>query len=593
MSFCRTVLLLMLVETAYIAQTPPASVEGTVVELGTNTPLSKATLDLRSVTDTAVRYPAVTSDNGRFVIRNIPPGQYTVSASRTGYVRSQYGQRGPNGNAAILTVEPGKSFSGVRISMMPSAAISGRVSDREGAAVANAQMHAWRVSYKDGQRVLIPVVSQITNDLGEYRLFGLPAGQYYVSAQPEPPSYLRSPVYASLAPPAAGAVVISTSAGLLGGIRDPATAMRSSGEYAPVYFGGADEFSATPIDVRAGSDVGGIDILVDRRPLSPMMGVVNGPAGQPMAGATVVITPLAANLGFTTINALSVLGGVLSVVPGMPARTDGNGRFNMTPKPPGSYLLTAIVDQQGRRLAGQMAVDIRGTDRPNVTIVVAPSPELQGRIMFDGPAGDPSRLTVRLTSTVTAIVDAPPATPSASGSFTIRNLAPGNYVLSVTPLSSVMGANPGSVPADLAGAYVKSARMGNIDLLSEGLRIDRLDVPPDRPIEIVIAWNSAQISGVVAAESREILPNVQVVLLPDESRRNRLDLYRATSTDGSGRYRFERVPPGRYKVVAWEDVETNSWYNPAFMRLYEDRGRPVSVAEGTQATQDLTAIPPR
>ena len=61
--------------------------------------------------------------------------------------------------------------------------ISGRVLDEFGEPVADAMVNAMRSAWTAGRRKLQPTGrSAQTNDLGQYRIYGLPPGDYYVSA---------------------------------------------------------------------------------------------------------------------------------------------------------------------------------------------------------------------------------------------------------------------------------------------------------------------------------------------------------------------------------------------------------------------------
>src|SRR5688572_21191565 len=246
---------------SYVAQAPP-SLDGTVVEMGTNNALANATLELRNAQDQTRRYLAISSGAGQFVFRGVPAGSYALTVARQGYLHAGYGQRGPNGAGSTLTIPAGQRVSGIRVPMMRASAISGRVYDQDGAPAVNAQLHAWKISYATGWRLAIPVVSQMTNDHGEYRLFGLQPGLYYVSAQAEPPTHIRSPAYASRAPLIPGSALALPTGGMFSALPDPAFARPGARqEWAPVYFGGTtDEYAATPIYLRAGADLGGIDI---------------------------------------------------------------------------------------------------------------------------------------------------------------------------------------------------------------------------------------------------------------------------------------------------------------------------------------------
>src|ERR687888_459143 len=81
-------------------QTPsalaPASIAGFVVKLGSNEPLSKAVVTLSSTDGgRGQMYSASTSTDGRFLLDKIPPGKYRLAANRSGYVRYEFGARGP------------------------------------------------------------------------------------------------------------------------------------------------------------------------------------------------------------------------------------------------------------------------------------------------------------------------------------------------------------------------------------------------------------------------------------------------------------------------------------------------------------------
>jgi len=79
-------------------------------------------------------------------------------------------------------------------------------------------------------------------------------------------------------------------------------------------------------------------------------------------------------------------------------------------------------------------------------------------------------------------------------------------------------------------------------------------------------------------------------LVPEGARRNRFDLYRTTSTDAAGRFHSEGVPPGDYRVFAWDDIETGAWMDPDYLRRFEDRGRPLRISEGGTANLELRVI---
>ena len=127
-------------------------------------------------------FSTISEDDGRFSLRDLPPGAYTLSVQSARYGSALYGQRRAGGPGSTLTVNAGQRLTDIRISMLPAGAIAGRIIGRNGEPVVRALVQAYQLSYRDGKKVLAAKQSAVANDLGEYRLFSLPAGQYFVAA---------------------------------------------------------------------------------------------------------------------------------------------------------------------------------------------------------------------------------------------------------------------------------------------------------------------------------------------------------------------------------------------------------------------------
>jgi hypothetical protein len=63
------------------------------------------------------------------------------------------------------------------------------------------------------------------------------------------------------------------------------------------------------------------------------------------------------------------------------------------------------------------------------------------------------------------------------------------------------------------------------------------------------------------------------------------------TTDKSGQFQFRGLPPGEYRVLAWEDVDSGAWFNPAFLAVYERYATAITLGEGKNHKLDVTAIP--
>src|SRR5262249_38302076 len=124
-----------------------------------------------------------TESDGRFYFSSLANGAYEITARRDGFAPSQYGQKWPGGPGVAVQVRAGQplSNSSLTIRMVASASISGCVSDSNGAPMANAQVQALKSSFQGELRILVPVQQVRTNATGEFRLYWLPAGRYFVN----------------------------------------------------------------------------------------------------------------------------------------------------------------------------------------------------------------------------------------------------------------------------------------------------------------------------------------------------------------------------------------------------------------------------
>src|SRR5262245_15251881 len=170
----------------FVVQAPSqrarTSLQGSVLKIVTGEPVSKAVVTLSRTDSQRRAYAAITGADGKFAFDDIDPAQYRLDASRTGYVRSEYGARSPNRAGLPITLTAGQRVADVVVQLVPAGTIAGRVFDRDGEPLANVNVEAVQYAYSDGDRVLNVVQAARTNDVGEYRLFWLHPGQYFVRA---------------------------------------------------------------------------------------------------------------------------------------------------------------------------------------------------------------------------------------------------------------------------------------------------------------------------------------------------------------------------------------------------------------------------
>jgi hypothetical protein len=99
-------------------------------------------------------------------------------------------------------------------------------------------------------------------------------------------------------------------------------------------------------------------------------------------------------------------------------------------------------------------------------------------------------------------------------------------------------------------------------------------------MEILIASSAGSIEG--RADRRD----VTVVLVPDPARRGQRSLFKSMKVGPAGDFRFQKVPPGDYKLFAWSEENGGPWLDPEYLRKFEDRGTPVHIDASRKTTLD-------
>ena len=127
---------------------------------------------------------ALTDAEGRFEFRDLPAGRFTLQATKSGFVNVQYGQTRPFESGKPIELADKQSLDNADISMPRGSVIAGRIVDEFGDPLPDVSVTAMRQTWQNGRRRLRPSPGRIaqTNDLGQFRIYGLPPGDYYVSA---------------------------------------------------------------------------------------------------------------------------------------------------------------------------------------------------------------------------------------------------------------------------------------------------------------------------------------------------------------------------------------------------------------------------
>jgi len=228
------------------------------------------------------------------------------------------------------------------------------------------------------------------------------------------------------------------------------------------------------------------------------------------------------------------------------------------------------------RPAVRAAVDISGSDIENLVLPMAPGFSIRGRVRVEdrelATINGFETIHVELASAGPGGHEQLPRPMSADGAFSLDNVFSGDYRLMV------------HVPPDL---YVKDARLEGADVVNEFFHVSG---PVSGTLEIVLSSRAGQIDGTLVNEKSQPVPGIEAVMVPDRFR-DRADLIKTAVTDKDGRFTIRGIPPGEYKIFAWEAIEQFAYFDPDVLRQFEQLGKAVSIPESGKITLEVKLIP--
>ena len=344
------------------ADLPPgtSTIRGRVFGSDTGQPLRKAQVRLLQQPDTQSgpiiareNKLATTDAQGVFEFKELRAGRYLITASKGSYVALQYGQARPTEPGKPIQLLDGQTLERVDFTLPRGAIITGRILDEYGEPLSDVSVMPQRYQYVQGQRRLtVAGRGATTDDLGEFRLFGIPPGQYYLQAT------WRN-------------------------INAMATAEGTRTGYAPMFYPGTlDVTQAQRITVGVGSEMS--NVVMTMRPIKSarVTGTALDSQGRPMRGMVMVMQ----TSGFVTIN--------------MASSTGPDGTFTLNGLAPGEYTLRAQQGVPGTDIEmASLTLTVGSDDITGLQLVASRPSVVHGQVVVD-PAGMsslPSRLVFAAT----------------------------------------------------------------------------------------------------------------------------------------------------------------------------------------------------
>ena len=548
------VVLLLFCTTLLTAQTPPTpspttksdptadtcTLSGMVVAQADGAPLKGATVHLWTEGNRESEHTiaAKSGTDGRFLLKNVPAGNYHLRVSRNGYSDVEYGQQKPSDPGAIVNLRPGQNMSDLLFKMGRAGVISGRIFDEDGEPVANVMVEALKYSYRDGHRELTPVNESRSNDLGEFRLFGLSPGHYFVTA--EQMQWDR----------------------VVGEKEFSGASDANEKGFAKLYYPSAlDPDKASPLTVKEGEEIPSIDFLMKQIQVYRIRGKVSNLVSKHATQSMQVL--LLSRKQDTNYFGF-----------GMNNSVKADGSFELAEVTPGEYTLMAILFDEGKPYSSQQDLDVVASDVDGVMLSVNAGVTIPGSLHWEGkPSPGKDDGVVSLSSAQSKFgIGGSQARIDDGWQFTLKEVPDGTFRVQVTGLSE--------------DCYIKEVRFGETILPDVELRVRA--APAN--LEITVSSQGARVQGHVLNQDDLPVVGAWVVVVPAEEKRKFLRLYKSGLTDQYGHFEIRGLAPGKYKVFSWEGVERQAWEDPEFLKEYDDKGKEIELTDSDQKSLELKPL---
>jgi uncharacterized protein (DUF2141 family) len=609
-----------------------AEISGTVITTSVPaTPLPRVLVTISSPSLTPSR-TIITDDEGRFVFRNLPGGQFAIVAARPPFVKTAFGAKRPGRTGTLVTLAAGQRVTGLMMPLALGGVITGVVRNADGEAAPGVRVEATPLDAQAGALVIrnadggaaggvtvrstppdpqggAPNTPVFTDDRGVYRIFGLPPGKYAVTvdvtgggstALTHLSDAEMDELLARLQRRSVG-VAPTEGPTRAGGAPGAATARLDSNArsptygYAPIYYPGTpDPDQAVTLALAEGEERAGIDLDLQLVRTAAVEGRVSAPSGASPLGTQVTLTRQGQREGAAHALPSSAI----------MRQADTEGNFRFTGIPPGKYRIlaratpmtpfrgpapsAAAVMSSSVPAADALAgvswaladVTIDGDDVSGLALMLQPGLRLSGRLAFNASAQTPPRdlttIRLRLVDVNGASPIIPVGTGRADGTFEITGIIPGTYSMT-------------SALSD-AGWWLRSVVVDGRDMLDVPLEFGSAgDVSG-----AVAAFTDqhTELSGTLQSAANVPAPDYFVVVFSSDRAFWRPASRRVQSTRPStdGHFALRDLPAGDYLIAALTDLDPSDLTDVSFMEHLIPAALPVHLNDGDKKTQDVKLV---
>jgi hypothetical protein len=465
--------------------------------------------------------------DGTYSLTGLPAGRYTVSAQKSGYLSLEYGQRRPGEPGRLIDLQAGQRLGGVDILLPPAASIAGVIVDELGEPVYQMWVAVGRRTFQNGKREYGAVRRTVTNDAGQFRLSGLPPGDYVLMA-----TQRDARIHDAADEPLA---------------------------FAPTFYPGVTSISmAQPIRLAVGEQVTQLGFQIMAVPTATVRGRVVTHDGQPFSGRISVID------GADVMNTNGIIGG---------ATVTSTGEFRITGFPPGLYTLTA----RGTGPTIETPIDVRGGNVSGLVITVGPGATVNGRVVTASGAPLPPIPAIQIQA---------PAFGNSPGVGNANIAADGTF-----RWSSVVGRRVVRAASLPAGWWLRSVLLNDQEItdtpveFTHGQVVDGLRVVlDDRSSQL--SGSVRNTDGTAVSDYTIVVFSTDSSRWGQHSR-----FIRSARPDHTGRFSVAGLPPGDYHAIAVDFVETGEWLDPDWLNAARGSATTIALDQQQPATVQLSLTP--
>jgi hypothetical protein len=495
-------------------------------------------------TDNCQKYRRVaqTDADGRYTVDKLPRGKtFVVTADKTGFAARGFGETQPAVPPAFVELKDGEKKIDIDIQLVRQNYMTGTLHDEDDSPFAGALVEALRAVYIDGKRTFVTAAQSITDDRGQYRLFGLAPGQYFITA--------FDPAYSN----------VGDELGQL--------------FYGPTFYPGTVyQDDAVRITLDPGLPAIGLDFKLKIVRPARMLGKLIAPGLQLLSGAV--------NLGPSrNIRSASF------AISDADIRPDGMFQFaNILAE---RYLIRARgeVERQGLSHFGNWTQPVEGADISDVSILLAPGALVSGRVVWEGkmsrPPADITHIKIRAPMIDgSTFGDALTGKIELDRTFQIKGAMAGFHYIRVDSLPE---------PWRLKRVTWRGGDVTDVPLEFEYRQIYD-------GFEVTLTDVYTTLTGTASVLADDLAQGYAVIAFPT----NRLQwkpasrYIKITYLDDKGNFVFRGLPPSEYYVAVTRDADESDLASEELLDRLSVTAERIRLNEGDRRRVAVAArVPPR